>query len=60
MANDSNMTFRVPSDLAASFKAALSLNDESAGQVFRAAMRAYVRDNAQAPRPISSKDKRND
>jgi len=57
MADNSSMTFRLPSDLQAAFIAACKANDQSAAQVLRAAMRDYLERNAQAVLPLPGKGK---
>lgn len=57
MADNSSMTFRLPSDLQAAFVAACKANDQSAAQVLRAAMRDYLERNAQPSLPLKGKNK---
>ena len=59
MADNSSMTFRLPSDLQAAFVAACKANDQSAAQVLRAAMRDYLERNAQPALPFGAASQRN-
>lgn len=62
MTKTGNMTFRVEEELQAAFVAACKANDVSAAQVLRAAMREYLRKNAQGNLGLTSpaKGKAND
>jgi hypothetical protein len=54
VAASGSMTFRLPSDLQAAFVAACKANDQSAAQVLRAAMRAYLETHAQPALPLEA------
>lgn len=56
--NKTSMTFRVDAELQAAFVAACKASDQSAAQVLRDAMRAYLAEKAQAALPLGGTTKR--
>lgn len=52
MANDSNLTIRVPAEMRDRFLQVCKDQDVTASQILRAAMRAYLESNAQGALPL--------
>lgn len=57
MANDSNLTIRVPAEMRDRFLQVCKAKDVTASQILRAAMRDYLESNAQGALPLSAAPK---
>lgn len=57
MANDSNLTIRVPAEMRDRFLQVCKDQDVTASQILRAAMRAYLESNSQPALPLGGAGK---